>query len=788
MFQFLRTYQLDIMLALSSACFMFAIMLFITRFLGKRRRRTLILMEFVATFLLYFDRMSYMYSGDTSPRGYIMVRVGNFMVFFLTSGIVLAFNLYLEELLLDDCKLQKLPLRHTFVSIAALIGMSFVIINLFTGTIYYFDENNVYHRGSGFLICYIIPILGPLIQYTYIRENKKHFTKLIYSSLVLYIFVPVVMGIIQIFTYGISIVNMAMVMVSISLYIFTYLDINAAVIKAHNYEIKELQEEKKGMKRLFEQTATAFVDAVERRDFFAEGHGLKTAAIARRIAEMAGMSEEECEEVYYAALLHDVGTIGLSDEDLNRLENPGEGDAALLTSLPVASAAILSKIKEYPYLKEAALCSHEMYDGSGYPKGLKGKEIPLVARIIAVADAYDDLMTPKSYRGAMPYPTAREELVKQSGIKYDPEICEMMIQIMDHDNTDNKGTEENKIESEISCDNYREKITKGITLGRNVTKICFAMKPLDRKTREFSDVALVLFDSFDGSVHTDPRALKAYHYLEYGELWFDGHFISTGARAMVGGLSDKHAQVITDSSFMVSAVKFEDHVKIEMNSQKGYAEYTIALPDSSKAAFIGITGEHCTIKDIEVIKTDIEVKEGDIEKIAEKESYIDRLESDLPNVQVDRFCSAATEGVPVEDGLMLKFHTMTLPEASLVWHCPFVMLFYSDNKYLEGPGYREFAMIKINGETTAKDTTVENNFSMKKTEAFPGWDAWKEIHKEGLECAVLFTRKGNKITMKTENLGISIENTTILNDGTSKVYVSLTGDQVALTDIRIEHR
>ena len=74
---------------------------------------------------------------------------------------------------------------------------------------------------------------------------------------------------------------------------------------------------------------------------------------------------------------------------------------------------------------------------------------------------------------------------------------------------------------------------------------------------------------------------------------------------------------------------------------------------------------------------------------------------------------------------------------------------------------------------------------MKKSDQFLGWDAWKKKHKEGLECSVTLIRKGNKIIMETENLGIAIENTTIIHDESKIVYVALTGNRIALTDIRI---
>ena len=204
MFEFIFEHQLNIMLALCAICGMMAILLLITRFLSRRRKWILIGMELVATLLLGFDRAAYIYRGDLSSKGYIMVRLSNMMVFFLTSAIVLAFNLYLADLLVGDGKLRTLPIRLKLTQLFSLIGMFLAIVSHFTGLYYYFDENNVYHRGKGFLIAYIIPVIMPLLQYSVIRQYKNKLSRLIYISLVIYIFVPIIVGIIQIFTYGLS--------------------------------------------------------------------------------------------------------------------------------------------------------------------------------------------------------------------------------------------------------------------------------------------------------------------------------------------------------------------------------------------------------------------------------------------------------------------------------------------------------------------------------------------------------------------------------------------------------
>ena len=179
MFDLIRENQMDIMLALCSVCFMMALMLLITRFLPLRRKLVLINMEILATLLLAFDRMAYIYSGGLDRTAYVMVRVSNFMVFFLTSGIVFGFNLFLLDLLDVGVDGKKAPFRLKLVSFLAVIGMLLVIVSQFTGLIYSFDGNNRYYRGPGFLLSYVVPVICPIIQYTVILQNRKKFSRFI---------------------------------------------------------------------------------------------------------------------------------------------------------------------------------------------------------------------------------------------------------------------------------------------------------------------------------------------------------------------------------------------------------------------------------------------------------------------------------------------------------------------------------------------------------------------------------------------------------------------------------
>ena len=783
MFEWILKHQMDIMLALCAVCAMMAVMLVLTRFLPKRRKQILLLMELVAMFLLAFDRASYVYRGDVSRLGYVMVRLSNFMVFFLTPAVVMGFNLYLTDLILEDGKTEKVPKRLVVSQIAAMLGMVLAVIAHFSGLYYYFDEQNCYHRGPGFLISYIIPVLVPLIQFTVIQDYRQRFSRLIYISLVLYVFVPITAGIIQIFAYGISIVNMAMVLVSISLFIFAYLDINNEVLRAHELEVTNLENEQRSMRRLFDQTATAFVTAVEKRDRYSQGHSARAADYARRIAAAAGKSEEECDKIYYATLLHDVGMIGIPDSVLEKAGDLNAEEYECVKQKPVLSAEILSSITEYPYLRRGVQYACEKYDGSGYPDGLKGEEIPEVSRIIAVADAYDTMTSKKRFRDPLSYQVVREEFVKQSGIQFDPEFSEIIVKIMDEEFEKEAAGTDIQTETELICKKYRETVSRGIEIGREVVRIRFDCEDIRTRDGDFSAPSLILFDSYDRAVHSDAKTIKAYQYLEYGEIWFSGHYVSTAARNIAARREEAGAEAGT-GRYEIRAGRFEDHLSIRMLSPSETADIVVALPDNTKAAYIGLTGENCHIRNIEVTKTEKELASGDIEKIADAVSYINRLESDIPNVQIDYPRAAHTEGIEIGDRRRIDFHTMSLPTANLVWHCPYIVLFCSEDRRVGGEGYREYALIQINGEATGDNDYAENRFFMKKKDAFPGWEEWKRINREGMECSVTITRRDNKILLRTENLGIAIENTCVIHDG-GAVYAALTGDQVALTDIRV---
>ncbi len=790
------------MLLLCGACAVLIFLLIVTRFLTKRRKAILILMEVMALLLLWFDREAYLYAGSAGIEAYVMVRISNFIVFFLTPGIVFAFNLLLTDRLLVEGEMKKIPVRLRAVSFASIGGMMLAVVAAFTGLYYTFDNHNLYQRGPGFLIAYIIPVACPLIQFSIILQYRKAFSKLIYVSSLLYIFVPLGCGIIQVFAYGISITNMSMVVVSIGLYVFSYLDVNNTMQHAHEIELQTMQRVSKRLLRVFDQTANAFVTAVEKKDDFSAGKAVRVADYAKRIAELSGKDPDECQQIYYGALLHDVGVTGIPDSVIKKEEEPDRSDYEEIRKKPLIGKEILSGITEFPYLGIAAEYSHERYNGSGYPEGMAGEEIPEIARMIAVADAYVTMTFPKHYRPARPAFAAREALVRGEGVEFDPHFAQLMVEILDEESRKEVQEDSTAIETELTCTEYRDAVTCGIPIENEILQITFDCTQ-SGEGEVFHAPSILLFDSYDRRVHTEAKTISAYGYLEYGEVWFDAHHVTTAARKIVDTELDPRTviPIVTESEeadttlpdhegdfkrYLVIVARCEDHLKLKMRTPDYAKEVIVALPGGSKTVFLGLTGEHCVLSRISVTNTKRSVRPEEIPRIAKKLNYTDRMEADVRNIQIDRTRSAATEGIQIKNHLKLAFHTMSLPGADLVWHCPYLVLFSSDDGQVGGENYHEYALIKLNGENDGEFNGAKNRFVMKKTEEFAGWSVWKEKNLAGIECEVELERKGKQIQITTENLGIHIENTTTILEEREDIYVALTGDQCAITDIRVK--
>jgi len=175
----------------------------------------------------------------------------------------------------------------------------------------------------------------------------------------------------------------------------------------------------------------ALAEAIDAKDAYTNGHSGRVAEYAVRIAARFGYSIRAQQEIYMAGLLHDVGKIGVPDEIINKPGKLTAEEYEIIKTHPAIGDKILKTIRERPELAVAARWHHERYDGRGYPDGLTGKEIPEIARIIAVADAYDAMTSRRSYRDILPEKAVRTELEKGKGTQFDPAFADIMLSLMD---------------------------------------------------------------------------------------------------------------------------------------------------------------------------------------------------------------------------------------------------------------------------------------------------------------------------------------------------------------------
>ena len=542
---------------------------------------------------------------------------------------------------------------------------------------------------------------------------------------------------------------------------------------------------------MFEQTTDALAGAIDAKDTYTNGHSRRVAKYSLEIARGAGKSEDECEKVYFAALLHDVGKIGVPIEILQKKSRLTDEEFEQIKQHPVKGGDILSVIKESPWLSIGARYHHERYDGKGYPEGLKGDEIPEIARIISVADAYDAMTSIRSYRDPIPQDKVREQIVKGSGTQFDPVYARLMVHMIDVD-TEYQMKERAKADESdnngiLTTGAYREAVSAGIHISSSMTTIRMSISSDDEATGIAPIPSLILFDALDGKVHTDEKEIKDCLYLEYGEIWFDGRTVTGGARKMKSKVENTGADDIKhNGEYKIEAVRIDDHALIRIAGNAQTAEIIVALPDSSRFMYIGLTGEHCRISNLRSVKAEETCPDDYIPRIAEKISYIkDAPTGDMPNIQIDGYRKAHSAGVPVKDGLTLTFHVKCLPIARLVYHCPFIIIYASDDGKVNGKNARDLMFTRFDGECWEHDASCTAVIDVKQTEAFGNWDAWMKYNQAGYDTEVRFTVEDNKITVITENAGVSIRNTAVLSDMSQPIYAAITGDQVAVTNIRV---
>ncbi len=202
-------------------------------------------------------------------------------------------------------------------------------------------------------------------------------------------------------------------------------------LAAYQYRVKSLKKRQAEYKMIIEQSLRTFANAIDAKDKDTNGHSVRVSKYSREIARRMNFSEGDQDEISYMALLHDIGKIGIPDSILKKTGKLTPEEWETVKTHPRIGGEILSEFTVIPDIADGAKYHHERYDGKGYCEGLKGEEIPLKARIIAIADSFDAMCSTRRYQAGNTLEYAREELLRCSGEQFDPDIVGFMVAMID---------------------------------------------------------------------------------------------------------------------------------------------------------------------------------------------------------------------------------------------------------------------------------------------------------------------------------------------------------------------
>ena len=332
-----------------------------------------------------------------------------------------------------------------------------VILNFIVSSILYLTKVKDYIEtlpvAQLLLVFVFILIFIHLVQY--IRKNKQ--TKSDYILLIGLFLVLVCVAIESVSVYFVA--TISGIFIGIGMIILLFTNIFRTIRKIQIIEEKrhqtELEIEKKENKKITLQMMQTLSTTIEAKDEYTRGHSKRVAQYATLIAKSLGWTKDEIQNIKSCAYLHDIGKIGIPDQILNKPGKLTQEEFNLIKQHTIIGQDIVKDITIIPHLDEVTRSHHEHYDGSGYPDGLKGNEIPIQARIIAIVDSYDAMNSRRIYRNALSFEQIKEQIKKKSGTQFDPEIAEIFLKLMDNKSLlnlelENTQSHENTIDKFIS--------------------------------------------------------------------------------------------------------------------------------------------------------------------------------------------------------------------------------------------------------------------------------------------------------------------------------------------------
>ena len=383
----------------------------------------------------------------------VKLKFGSFWQILLYSICVFSFGIYSQSVLaytnsyiftMDKAKREKkIAVRFFFP-----LMISFLVLNAFTGFMFFIEDDYSITFGKAYVLLPAIPATFALISAFKLGHNAQKFNKqqiiilcLLYECLIAVPFVQVYI------CPSFRITPFAFVFFTTALLLTIETPDDQALVSTIN-ELEDLQralkisidkktvearERREKLGRLSMQMMYTLAETIDAKDRYTSGHSARVARYSKMLAQKKGLSPEKCQQIFMMGILHDIGKIGVPSRIINKPGRLTDQEFAQMKSHPAIGSTILEKVSLLPELKTGARWHHERIDGRGYPDGLSGEKIPLEAKIIAVADAYDAMTSSRSYREPMAQAAVREQIINGMGSQFDKDIADLMVELIDED-------------------------------------------------------------------------------------------------------------------------------------------------------------------------------------------------------------------------------------------------------------------------------------------------------------------------------------------------------------------
>lgn len=423
--------------------------------LGNRAFKRMVFCSMLVCAADYFACFSVkMRAGDFVETLLYSIACFSFIAF---SQSMLAYTnayIYTKEQALRE---KKIAVRFFFPALLLLF-----IVNAFTGFMFYIDDDFSLALQKPYVILPLLSTAFGIKSAAQLGRNAQKFSKTQISSLCVFYETAIALPFIQVYVCPqFRITPFVFVFLTTAL-LFSIETPDDQALFATISELEVLQralkisvekktlearERREKLERLTNQMMRALVETIDAKDRYTSGHSARVARYSKMLAKKKGLPPEKCQQIFTLGLLHDIGKVGVPTSIINKPGKLTDKEFSQMKEHPIIGSAILEKVSLFPELRAGARWHHERPDGRGYPDGLFGEQIPLEAKIIAVADAYDAMTSSRSYRPPMEQAAVRDQISNGMDSQFDKEIASYMLELIDEDREYNLHEYVNKAEA-----------------------------------------------------------------------------------------------------------------------------------------------------------------------------------------------------------------------------------------------------------------------------------------------------------------------------------------------------